>query len=44
MSDISIATLASLLPLDKTLDFIQFRTTYLNNFDFEKARDLAKTQ
>ncbi len=43
MSDNTIENLARNLPLDKTLDFIQFRTTYLNNFDFEKARDLAKT-
>ena len=27
--------------LDKTLDFIQFRSTYINNFDFERITELA---
>jgi len=27
--------------LDRTLDYIQFRSTYINNFDFEKITDLA---
>ena len=27
--------------LDKTLDFIQFRSNYINNFDFERITELA---
>ena len=33
--------LAKEIPVDKTLDFIQFRTTFINNYDFERVRELA---
>lgn len=32
------------LNLEKTLDLIQFRSTFLNNFDFGKVRDLCTNQ
>ena len=32
------------LELEKTLDFIQFRATYVNNFDFDRIRELTKNQ
>ena len=33
--------LSKQLNLDKTLDLIQFRSTFLNNFDFGKVRELC---
>ena len=37
----NIETLIQNLPVEKTLDFIQFRTTFVNNYDFEKVQELA---
>lgn len=31
------------LPLEKTSDFIQFRNTFLTNFDFERIKELASS-
>lgn len=42
--DYNLETLIKALPLEKTHDFIQFRTTFMNNFDFERVRELASTQ
>jgi len=30
------------LPIERTLDFIQFRTTFINNYDFERIREYAR--
>jgi hypothetical protein len=38
----SLEKLAKSLSIDKTLDFIQFRTTFVNNYDFERVRELAQ--
>lgn len=37
----NIETLIKSLPVDKSLDFIQFRTTFVNNYDFERVQELA---
>lgn len=35
--------MAKALPVEKTLDFIQFRTTFVNNYDFERVRELSQS-
>ena len=47
MTDISVTALESHLRnlnLDKTLDLIQFRTSFITNFDFDRVRELAMNQ
>ena len=37
----TLEELGKLLNLEKTLDLIQFRSTFLSNFDFGKVRELS---
>ena len=43
MTELSLEYLIKSIPLERTLDFIQFRTTFINNYDFEKVKELAKS-
>ncbi len=40
----TLESLIKTLPIEKTSDFISFRTTFMNNFDFERVRELARSQ
>ena len=39
----TLENLAKSLPVEKTLDFIQFRSAFINHYDFEKVRDMAQS-
>ena len=43
MTQAQIQLLQSELNTERTRDFIQFRTCFINNYDFEKVVELART-
>eukprot|EP00347_Sterkiella_histriomuscorum_P021447 403333944 len=40
----NLESLSKHLNLEKSLDFIQFKTSFIDNFDFERLTELARGQ